>query len=78
MRVSELRDLTKEELKSRLSELKKEIFSLKFQKAIGQLENPMRIKNLKRDIARINTLLREKEIGIEEERKQKIGSRKKA
>lgn len=78
MRVSELRDLTKEELKSRLSELKKEIFSLKFQKAIGQLENPMRIKNLKRDIARINTLLREKELGIEEERKQKIGSRKKA
>lgn len=78
MRVSELRDLRKEELKSKLSELKKEILSLKFQKAIGQLENPMRIKNLKRDIARINTLLREKELGIEEERKQKIGSRKKA
>lgn len=77
MRISEIRDLTEEELKSKLAELKKEVFSLKFQKATGQLENPMRIKNLRRDIARINTLIREKELGIEQERKQKIEARKK-
>ncbi|MCG9478996.1 MAG: 50S ribosomal protein L29 [Actinomycetia bacterium] len=64
MKVNELREQTTKELEKRLSEVKKTIFNLKFQKATGQLENPMRIKNLKKEVAVINTLIREKEIGI--------------
>ncbi|MDD3776013.1 MAG: 50S ribosomal protein L29 [Actinomycetota bacterium] len=64
MKVNELREQTIEELEKRLSEVKKTIFNLKFQKATGQLENPMRIKNLKKEVAAINTLIREKELGI--------------
>lgn len=64
MKVNELREQTTQELEKRLSEVKKNIFSLKFQKATGQLENPMRIKNLKKEVAVINTLIREKELDI--------------
>ncbi|MGM0366745.1 MAG: 50S ribosomal protein L29 [Actinomycetota bacterium] len=64
MKTNELREQTKEELVKRRAELKKNIFNLKFQKATGQLENPMRVKNLKREVAAINTLIREKELGI--------------
>ena len=64
MKVNELREQTTKELEKRLSEVKKTIFNLKFQKATGQLENPMRIKNLKKEVAVLNTLIREKEIGI--------------
>ncbi|MDZ7838768.1 MAG: 50S ribosomal protein L29 [Actinomycetota bacterium] len=60
MKVNELREQTTKELK-RLSEVKKTIFNLKFQKATGQLENPMRIKNLKKEVAVLNTLTTEKE-----------------
>jgi len=68
MKISEIRELTKEELETRLAEAKKNIFSLRFQKSSGQLENVMRIKNLKKDIAKIETLIREKELGIYEKR----------
>jgi len=64
MKTNELREQTKEELIKRRAEIKKNIFNLKFQKATGQLENPMRIKNLKKEVAVINTLIREKELGI--------------
>jgi len=64
MKTNELREQTKEELIKRRAEIKKNIFNLKFQKATGQLENPMRVKNLKKEVAVINTLIREKELGI--------------
>lgn len=64
MKARELRDLTIDELREKYKELKKELFNLRFQKAVGQLGNPMRIRQVKRDIARIKTIIREKELGI--------------
>ncbi|WP_026895037.1 50S ribosomal protein L29 [Clostridiisalibacter paucivorans] len=62
MKASELRDLTAQELDNRLSELKAELFNLRFQLATGQLDNPMRIKMVRKDIARVKTVVREREI----------------
>jgi len=72
MKISEIREQTKEELEAKLVDIKKSIFNLKFQKATGQLENPVKIRNLRKDIARIKTLLREKSssIKINEESKK--------
>ncbi len=61
MKVNELREQTKEELETKLLDIKKSVFNLKFQKATGQMENPLKIRNLRKDIARIETLLKEKE-----------------
>lgn len=58
MKASELRDMTPVELNAKLAELKAELFNLRFQHAINQLENPGRIQTVKRDIARVNTVLR--------------------
>ena len=58
MKASEMRNLSNAELQKRLKDLKAELFNLRFQLAINQLENPMRIKAVKKDIARINTILR--------------------
>ena len=58
MKASELRDMTPVELNAKLAELKAELFNLRFQHAINQLENPGRIQSVKRDIARVNTVLR--------------------
>ncbi len=63
MKTSELRDLSEEELKSKEEEIKDQLFKLKFQHALGQLENALKLKNLKRDIARIKTILKEKSEG---------------
>ncbi|MCK4557658.1 MAG: 50S ribosomal protein L29 [Candidatus Aminicenantes bacterium] len=63
MKARELRDLSEEELRSKEEETKDKLFKLKFQHALGQLENAMKLKNLKRDIARIKTILREKSEG---------------
>ncbi len=63
MKARELRDLSEEELKSKEEEVKDQLFKLKFQHTLGQLENAMKLKNLKRDIARIKTILREKSEG---------------
>lgn len=57
MKASEMRNLSNAELEKRLKDLKAELFNLRFQLAINQLENPMRIKAVKKDIARINTIL---------------------
>ena len=57
MKASELRNMSAEQLTAKLKELKAELFNLRFQHAINQLENPMRIQTVKRDIARINTVL---------------------
>ena len=62
MKASEIRQLTAEELNTKLNDLKAELFNLRFQLAINQLENPMRIKAVKKDIARVKTVLRENEI----------------
>jgi len=64
MKASEIRELSISELETRISEVKKNLFNLKFQKASGQLDNPMKIKNFKRDIAIIETVAREQELGI--------------
>ena len=59
MTAKELRDLTPNELELKLKDLKEELFNLRFQLAINQLENPMRITAVKRDIARVSTVMRE-------------------
>ena len=58
--ASELRDLSSEELQTKVADLKKELFNLRFQQAMGQIENPLRLRMLRRDIARANTVLKEK------------------
>jgi large subunit ribosomal protein L29 len=55
-----MRDLSKEELTAKAVELKKELFNLRFQQAMGQIENPMRLRTLRKDVAKTKTILREK------------------
>ncbi|MBQ6818045.1 MAG: 50S ribosomal protein L29 [Clostridia bacterium] len=62
MRANDLREKSAEKLNEELASLKQELFQLRFQLAINQLENPMRIKAVKKDIARVKTVLRENEI----------------
>ncbi len=62
MKAKEVRELSVEELNDKVKQLKTELFNLRFQLAINQLENPMRIKAVKKDIARIKTIIREMEI----------------
>ena len=57
MKASELRNMSAEQLTAKLKELKAELFNLRFQHAINQLENPMRIQAVKKDIAKVNTVL---------------------
>lgn len=60
--LNELRQSTPQDLNTRLTDLKTELFNLRFQLATGQLENPMRIKQVKKSIAQIKTILREEEL----------------
>ena len=60
MKITELRNMTSDELNSKLKELKAELFNLRFQHAINQLDNPHKIADVKKDIARVMTLLNEK------------------
>lgn len=60
----ELRELNQEELTTRLKEAKEELFNLRFQMATGQLTNNRRLRTVKRDIARIYTVIRERELGL--------------
>jgi large subunit ribosomal protein L29 len=62
MKPSEIRQLSDEEIKQRIKELEEELFNLRFQKALGQLEKPHRFKMIRKDIARMKTILREREI----------------
>ncbi len=59
-RAKELRDLSSDELQTKAADLKKEMFNLRFQQAMGQIENPMRLRTLRRDIAKTKTVLKEK------------------
>ncbi len=62
MKTKEIRELTQDELVQKLGDLKTEFFNLRFQLATGQLNNPSSIKNVKKDIARVKTLIRENEL----------------
>ena len=62
MKVNEIREMSADELNQKLTSLKEELFNLRFQHATGQLENPMRIKEVKKTIARIKTIQREAEL----------------
>ena len=62
MKASEVRELSTAELESKLKDLKAELFNLRFQLTINQLDNPMRIQAVKKDIARVKTVLRENEL----------------
>ena len=62
MKVKEVRDLSPAELDAKLSDLKKDLFNLRLQHATNQLDNPIRIADLRRDIARVKTIMRENEL----------------
>jgi large subunit ribosomal protein L29 len=62
MKAKEIRDLTTAEILRKVDDLKQELFNLRFQLATGQLDNPMRIREVRRNIARAKTALREREI----------------
>ena len=64
MKVNQIRDLNPDEQIDKISALKEELFNLRFQHATGQLENPMRIREVKRSIAQIKTIIRERELNI--------------
>ena len=58
MKIQELKELSADELRTKETELQDQLFKLRFQKSLGQLDSPMKVKNVKRDIARIETLLK--------------------
>ena len=64
MKANEFRDLTTVEIEQKINGFKEELFNLRFQLATGQLENPVRIRVVRKDIARAKTVLRERELGI--------------
>ena len=63
MKINELRELSDEELKNKISECKAELFNLRFSQTTGSLEQPSRIKELRKAVARMKTILRERELG---------------
>jgi large subunit ribosomal protein L29 len=71
---SELRGLGSEELGTRLKESKEELFNLRFQVATGQLDNNRRLQTVRRDIARIYTIMRERELGLSEAPNDEVAS----
>ena len=64
MKSNEIRDLTTAEIEQKLKALKEEFFNLRFQLATGQLENPARIREVRKAIARMKTVVRERELGV--------------
>ena len=64
MKGKELHNMTNEEFSAKLGELKSELFNLRFRHASGQLDNPMTIALVKKDIARVNTVIRERELQV--------------
>lgn len=65
MKVKEIRNLADAELNQKLADLKAELFNLRFQHVTNQLDNPMRMKEVKKTIAKIKTVLKEREMGID-------------
>ncbi|MBO5955383.1 MAG: 50S ribosomal protein L29 [Clostridia bacterium] len=64
MKINEIRDLSAQEIVDKIQDLKEELFNLRFQNAMNQLDNPMRIVAVKKDIAKLKTVLKEQEIGL--------------
>lgn len=64
MKAKEIRELSTEELNKKLDELKKDLFMLRMQHATNQLDNPMKLASVRKDIARIKTIIREKQTNI--------------
>ena len=62
MELSTIREMSPEELNAELEKMKQELFNLRFQHVTGQLENPIKMRDTKRDIARVKTIIREKEL----------------
>ena len=62
MKAKDVRELNAEQLNAKLGELKKDLFNLRFQHATNQLDNPLKIVEVKRDIARVKTIIREQEL----------------
>ena len=67
MKASEIRELSPDEMDRKVVDLKQELFNLRFQHASGQLENPAKLKQTKRDIARVMTIIRETQLNEKEE-----------
>lgn len=67
MKIKDIRNLSGDELNKKVSELKNELFNLRFQLATGQLDNTSTIKSVKKDIARVKTIQRERELNMEKE-----------
>ena len=65
MKANEIKDMTVDELKSKLAEIKPELFNLRFQHAVNQLENPKRLQAVKKDIARVKTFIRKQESNVQ-------------
>ena len=63
MKIKEIREMSAEQLAEKLMELKKDLFNLRLQHATNQLENPIRIAEVKKDIARVKTIIREQQLG---------------
>ena len=64
MKINEIRDLSAQEINDKIQDLKEELFNLRFQNAMNQLDNPMRIAAVKKDIAKLKTVLKEQELGL--------------
>ncbi len=65
MKTTELRELSEDELQSKEEELRDQLFKLRFQHSLGQLDNALKLRNIRKDLARIKTILREKSEGTE-------------
>lgn len=65
MKANEIKDMTVDELNNKLAELKQELFNLRFQHAVNQLENPKRLQAVKKDIARVKTFIRKQESNVQ-------------
>lgn len=65
MKANEIKEMTANELKEKLEELNQELFNLRFQHAVNQLDNPLRMKAVKKDIARVKTFIREQESSVQ-------------
>ncbi len=66
MKIESIREMTPAELNSELLKLKNELFNLRFQHVTGQLENPVKMREVKKDIARVKTVIREKELAAQQ------------
>ena len=64
MKINEIRDLSGQEILDKIQNLKEELFNLRFQNAMNQLDNPKRISAVKKDIAKLKTILKEQELGL--------------